>query len=414
MVNIPLYCCALFLWISCNKKNHDVTRVSYQTDTPVIAFHPVPVQKTVNKKVFVHLMPWFETKQTNQPAGTWGQHWTMADRNPDITDARGDRQIASFYYPLIGPYSSGDTDVIEYQLLLMKFSGIDGVFIDWPGTLNLYDYAENAKNTETIISMLQEVGLNFAIVYEDQNINIAYHHQAISNKIAAAETDMHFLQTHFFNQKNYEHIDGKPVLLDFGPQTFMTEKDWTSIFSVLDPQPAFFTLWSLSADAGKNAVGEFAWINKDNLKSLHEFYDNNYRGMKIASAYPGFNPYYTAGGWSGPTFVIPSNGTENFQTTLDMALNSNASYIQLPTWNDYGEGTMLEPTDKFQYSLLTALQQSLGVGLTQSDLELVARFYDLRTKYIHNVWVQDQLNQVFYFMVSLQLSKAKDIMDHLQ
>lgn len=99
------------------------------------ALTPVNVSKTFGKKIYVHIMPWFESNATSGN-GAWGLHWTMANQNPNNTDATGRRQIASYYYPLIGPYGSADKDVIEYQLLLMKYAGVDGVLIDWPGTIN--------------------------------------------------------------------------------------------------------------------------------------------------------------------------------------------------------------------------------------------------------------------------------------
>ncbi len=142
----------------CTKKSSDS-----DTNPPVVdgvtIYPPKPVLKSISKKVFAHMMPWFETKATNN--GQWGIHWTMNTQNPDIIEANGQRQIASHYYPLIGPYASGDTAVIEYQLLVMKLSGIDGVFIDWPGTQNKYDYPLLVRNTLKIVSMLASAGLEF-------------------------------------------------------------------------------------------------------------------------------------------------------------------------------------------------------------------------------------------------------------
>ncbi|HXB43928.1 MAG TPA: glycoside hydrolase family 71/99-like protein [Puia sp.] len=411
MKTIFLYISACFLSMACLWGSQIATNAS--TNTAVVVYAPVEVNKSVNKKVFVHFMPWFESNQTNQPTGAWGHHWTMANQNPDIVNVDGRRQIASNYYPLIGPYASSDTNVIDYQLLLMKLSGIDGVFIDWPGTTILYDYPKNAANAEKIISRLKNVGLNYAMVYEDQNINIAYHRGVINDKLAAAQNDMLYLQANHFAKTNYEKIAGKPLLLVFGPQTFTSETDWVNIFSVTSTKPSFFTLWSQSAGAGNTAAGEFAWINRDNLTSLNNFYGKNYAGMKIASAYPGFHTFYAKGGWSGPTWVIDANRTSNFQTTLKLAMQSNADHVQLLTWNDYGEGTMLEPTVEFQYDLLTCLQQELGVGFGQPDLALVSRLYNSRIKYANNLRVQAQLNQVYYYLVSLQIKKAMDLLSHI-
>ena len=91
-----------------------------------------PVPKTNPMKVYMHYMPWFETP-TTLGGSNWGYHWKFNNRNPNIVDTAGKRQIASHYYPMIGPYASRDADVIEYHMLLMKLSGVDGVLIDWYG-----------------------------------------------------------------------------------------------------------------------------------------------------------------------------------------------------------------------------------------------------------------------------------------
>ena len=58
--------------------------------------------------------------------------------------------------------------------------------------------------------------------------------------------------------------------------------------------------------------------------------------------------------------------------------------IQLVTWNDYGEGTMIEPTHEFGYKFLEVIQQArrkeLGDSFkfTPADLRLPARLYKLR------------------------------------
>jgi hypothetical protein len=397
----------LFLFsstIACNRSRSSSPTQGNDTASAVMA--PVAIQKSVHKKVFAHLMPWFETKESSRPAGTWGIHWTMANQNPDIIKADGNRQVASYYNPLTGPYASGDTSIIEYQLLLMKLSGIDGVFIDWPGTTNLYDYPKNLQNAEKVIAALGKTGLHYAIVYEDQNINIAFSKGVFTDKVAAAQNDMRYLQQHYFTDSNYERLNQQPLLLVFGPQTFVTEKDWTAVLSVLDQKPSFFTLWSFSGKAGNTAAGEFAWINSDNTTSLQNFYGNGYAGTKISAAYPGFDPFYKQGGWDGPTFKIDANGAANFSATLDLAIQSNTSYIQLPTWNDYGEGTMIEPTAEYKYSLLALLQQKLGVASNQQNLELVSQLYTARKRYVGDAGMQKNLDKVFYYIVSLQTDQA--------
>ncbi|MDA3851635.1 MAG: hypothetical protein PF447_10225 [Spirochaetaceae bacterium] len=89
-------------------KNNDNPNVNYQS-------------------IWVHYMPWFNTPEIRD---SWGYHWTMNYCDPEQINAQGNRNIASYFTPLIGPYDSTDLAVLRYHALLMKAAGIDGVFIE--------------------------------------------------------------------------------------------------------------------------------------------------------------------------------------------------------------------------------------------------------------------------------------------
>src|SRR5579859_1780268 len=82
------------------------------------------------KPVLAHYMPWYVAPPYS---GNWGWHWTMNHFNPTTYASSGERQIASWYYPAIGPYDSADPAVLEYHVALMKLAGLDGVIVDWYG-----------------------------------------------------------------------------------------------------------------------------------------------------------------------------------------------------------------------------------------------------------------------------------------
>src|SRR5688572_10865190 len=86
---------------------------------------------------FVHYMPWYQAPNMR---GSWGWHWTMDHFNPNVLNEAGQPTVASHYMPLTGPYDSQDPAILEYQVLLMKMSGIDGVIADWYGTEDFRDY----------------------------------------------------------------------------------------------------------------------------------------------------------------------------------------------------------------------------------------------------------------------------------
>jgi uncharacterized lipoprotein NlpE involved in copper resistance len=341
--------------MGCENDNKD-SKLSAQT------FEPVAVTKTNPKKLYMHYMAWFETKESS-PDNQWGYHWKMGNKNPDNVDANGKREIASHYYPLIGPYHSGDKNVIENHLLLMKYAGIDGILIDWYGTYDVNDYRMVKENTDALIAMLDKVGLEYAIVYEDRFLNAIVDAGLAASTVSAAKTDMAFLQSNYFGDGNYIKINDKPLLLNFGPITLQTPDEWTNVFSNINPKPTFLTLWYESADAGANASGEYSWVYQDNTH-ISNFYNNALPnlGVAIGSAYPGFHDFYAEGGaGEGIGWTIPHNNGATLDETLSMATAANVNYLQLVTWNDFGEGTMLEPTVEFGYSYIEKVRTFAGV-----------------------------------------------------
>jgi hypothetical protein len=132
----------------------------------------------------------------------------------------------------------------------------------------------------------------------------------------------------------------------------------------------------------------------------------------MGSAYPGFKDYYTEGGWSTSIdWEIDHANGETYRQTLQKAKNKGVGYLQLVTWNDFGEGTMIEPTDEFGYLFLVETQEFTGVSYNISDLETIYTLYQLRKQLAGNTKAQQLLNQAFYYLVSLQVDEAKALLD---
>jgi len=404
---------SVMMMLSCSKD--DAATATPVTPPQTETFEPVPMAKTNATKIYMHYMPWFETKESS-PDGQWGYHWKMGNRNPDVVDANGKRQIASHYYPLIGPYHSGDKEVIENHLLLMKYAGVDGILIDWYGTYDLNDYKVNKENAEQLIEMLDEVGLEYAIVYEDRFLPNIVNAGLAPTVTGAAKTDLAYMQTHYFGDANYIKINNKPLLLNFGPITLQTPAEWTSVFANVNPKPTFLTLWYESADAGMNASGEYSWVYQDN-SHLTNFYANKLPllSVGIGSAYPGFNDYYDEGGSpAGINWTISHNNGATFDQTLTMAANANLNYLQLITWNDFGEGTMIEPTVEFQYSYVEKVKNFAGVQNPVNAFASIGKLYELRKRYKSDAAIQAKLDKAFGYFVSVQPEKAIQLLNEIQ
>jgi len=411
------YITLLFFWImnilfiSCSGSDDKGSDKPTEPET----FEPVAIEKTNSTKIYVHYMPWFETNESSANK-KWGYHWTMANKNPNTIGANGRREIASYYYPLIGPYHSGDKNVIENHLLLMKYSGIDGVLIDWYGTYDVNDYRMVKENTEQLIAMLDKVGLEYAIVYEDRVTKNVVDAQKAISVTAAAKTDLAYMQNNYFDDKNYIKINGKPLLLNFGPIILQTPAEWTNVFNTLTTKPTFLTLWDQSVEAGDNASGEYAWVFK-NSTYLTNFYTNTKSKLSVAmgSAYPGFKDFYAEGGGGDAIgWTIEPNNGATLDETLSLAKNANLNYLQLITWNDFGEGKMFEPTVEFGYSYIEKVKTFAGVKNTETVFPDISKLYNLRVEKKGSADAQKKLDQAFNYFVSMQSAKAKQLINEIK
>lgn len=397
---------ALSIFGACSKDDLKVIR-----EKKVVKHSAVAVKKDNPMQLYVHYMPWFETKETSDN-GAWGMHWTMANQDPDVI-VDGKRQIAAHYYPLIGPYASSDIEVIRYHLLLMKYAGVDGILIDWYGTQNANDYATNLRNTEAIVTVLEDVGIGFAIVYEDQTLNVVGEDEEA--RVAQAQADMKYLEEKFFGLNSYIKVGGSPLLMVFGPQNLDKPSQWSEVFGSLKKKPKLLTLYGHTSKTtngeNKNSVGEFIWVDPVDMDTKYGVKDDF--ELFMGGAYTGFKGFYKDGGWGdNPIPEIDHKGGALFKELLAMAQKYKVDHLQLITWNDFGEGTMIEPTVEFGYTFLTALQEFSKVSYKTEILELVYELYNLKQE-VKNKDAVHKLEQAFYCLVSLKVEEAKSLINEV-
>src|SRR6266705_4266015 len=374
---------------------------------------PRPVH-AAPKSVMVYYMPWFTAKPYSDG---WGWHWTMDHFNPDIVGASGERQIASWYYPLIGPYDSSDPAVLEYHVLLMKLAGIDGVIVDWYGSANVLDYGLNNQATLKAFQFARKAGLKFSICYEDQTIQhlVDANYLNASNAISHARQEMLYLQTNFFSDTSYLRLKGRPVLLNFGPQHFTASTNWEDIFSVLAAtnQPAFFT----EDNCLPVGAGAFSWppmwmsqvpgtggvLSGAALKSYLSGFDQKASSWPayISSAFPRFHDIYQKSGVRNYWGYLGDRHGDTFRETLSRGMTNSSAIVQVVTWNDFGEGSMIEPTHEYGYRDLGIIQDfrrlylEPGYAGSTNDLTMAFQFYQLRRQSATNATISLELDRIF-------------------
>ncbi|NNM15404.1 MAG: hypothetical protein HKO56_02010, partial [Bacteroidia bacterium] len=267
-------------------------------------------------------------------------------------------------------------------------------------------------HTEAIIPWLNRAGLQFAIMYEDKSLLNAYNLNIITDTIAEVKNVMQYMDDNFFNKDHYLHLNQKPVLFNFGPQALFTDSSWVEAFADIQDLNFITLPYTISnRNLNTSANGEFAWVSSaltDNFYTNCAQYD-----ICVGSGMPGFNDFYYEGGWgNGFIFHDDLNGLL-FTQTLQRAANHSTDVIQIVTWNDFGEGTMVEPTSEFEYFRLNQIQNFLGVNYNETHLAMAVELYNKRKEHDGKSLENKKLDQVFYFLISLQLGEARSLLDEL-
>ena len=316
----------------------------------------------------------------------------------------------------------------------MKLAGIDGMIVDWYGSANVLDYGTNNQATLKLFQFARKAGLKFCICYEDQTIQhmIDEHFLASSNAVSRAQQEMLYLQANFFSDASYLRLEGRPVLLNFGPQYFMLNSSWEDIFSALETtnQPAFFT----EDNRLPVGMGAFSWppmwmsqtpgtggvLSGTALKSYLADFDQK-AGIWpafISSAFPRFHDIYQRAAMRNYGYLGDRHG-DTLRETLSRGMTNSSAIVQIATWNEFGEGTMVEPTREYGFRDLGIIQdlrrQYLEPGFpgNTNNLAMALRFYNLRRQSSTNIIMSSKLDVIFTNIISRNFDVANLQLDQL-
>ncbi|MBN1385019.1 MAG: hypothetical protein JW983_09090 [Elusimicrobia bacterium] len=345
----------------------------YSYSEKIERFYP-SVQK--EKQIFAHYMTWFGRPEISNGWCNWAWFQKGHRRNPDRILPNGRRDIASLHYPLIGPYDSTDEDVVEYHILLAKAAGIDGFVVNWYG---FEDENGNPRHEDIGFKKLLKAAekLNFKVCIDIDDKCMFPPFSGASNRheaVIEASEDVKRIFSEYGKSKAYFRINGRPVITNFGwgppfmvgkNATSFSPEEWREIFgSAGDSQPLFIANyqwhWNRSIEeTGFLDVADsiYPWVSGGPDRRI-KFYEESKQALaegKIkfisGEACPGFDSYGTWG-WGGGRTILPRKEGEVYKMTWDECLKYDAHWIQIITWNDFAEGSTIEPTFEYGYKYL--------------------------------------------------------------
>ena len=313
--------------------------------------------------MFAHYPPWFEDGREGSAAAPW-DHWRWsserANHDPEVRRSDGLRDIAAGQYPLIGPYSSGDPAVVRYHCETAAAAGIEGLIVLWYGPGSPTDARVNL-----ILNEAERAGLKVALCYEEKLNWPPYRNPTTrAAMVSSATSDLRHLLDHYASHPAYLRRDGKPVVFQFnfwgtdrlGPRTF-SPVEWERILGALG-QEVSYVRQNFEADQHPRLAGSYHWwVTDQGVLQRHQ--------EQVAAALaegrlifhagyiaPGFDDAGTDSWGSGNRRYQSREGTATLQGTFAPALVGDPEIVQIVTWNDFNEGTEVEPTVEEGFAML--------------------------------------------------------------
>ena len=308
----------------------------------------VPANAVAGGRVSAFYYPWYGTSSAD---GSY-QHWSQDGHAPP-------NDIASSYYPAIGLYSSSDKLVIDAQMTEIRAAGIDEIAVSWWGKGSPEDHRMAA-----IVSAAAKRGVLVAAHIEPYRGRTV---DSIANDIAYL-TGRYGIKTFYVYRA-----------FDFAPS------DWADNHPLLHPVPDI-TVFAQTALAGAAAAARFDGVYTYDIvryggNTFHRLCAEAH-AMHLLCA-PSVGPGYNAKRGSGDPVVKPRKHGQTYDAMWRAALMSGADDITITSFNEWHEGTQIEPAVARRRANYRYLSYNGAWGLHGAAAESA---YLTRTRYWSDVF----------------------------
>lgn len=340
---------------------------------------PTALTQAAPKAVLGHVMTGFRTPLYSGSWAGWNYSNAYVSHNPFVLDPNGRPDIASVCYPSVGYYDMNDPKLIEYHCQCLKMACMDGVIFD----LGFYAMDPDTVSMVTgYLNTLSAYGLKAVICYEDK-AHWIWDSGAATRAMALqrAYEDMDNWLSLFLAGGTQYYVTGqRPLFLLFSyedthPQKGITcllpdeIEDWLDTF---DPsqKPVLMRQWFKDPDHAGILNGQYGWPvlftappemapyvgycsleqNQDQLYTVREYgqylLSEGLGDFHMPGVWPGFDDLAIWGWGSGPRLMPRYNG-DLYQQTWQWAIEDDLPVIQVATWNDWFEATIIEPSVEY-------------------------------------------------------------------
>ena len=286
---------------------------------------------------------------------------------PPSSSINPDRPVLAFYYPWYTArtwclctmsdlptirYNSDDESTIERQVNWAEQAGITGFISSWWGQGDHTD-TNFARVLAYAANLQQQTGYHFAsTIYFESDAPAL---QGLNNIVR----QLRYVLNTYANNSNFLHWHGKPVIFIWDPLGGgRTLSMWQTVRNQVDPHNT--TIWSgeganvnlLSVFDGIHLFSAAYWGIQHNdinavdqaFRSQINAYNAAHHTQKIwaAGVFPGFNDTKVPGRKN--PIVVPRNNGATYRESWNGALSSSPDWITITSFNEWFEGSMIEPS----------------------------------------------------------------------
>jgi hypothetical protein len=237
-------------------------------------------------------------------------------------------------------YHSDDREQVRKQVEDMIARGFSGVIASWD------DHPTVMRSVPMILREVEQHP-GFAFAFELENQFLKHYERAHGNDVTQGVLDaLAYGYKNFERSPAYMVANGRPVVFFFGGGDYSI--DWNRVKQEAPGNPLIIFRNATSFEK-PYADGAFAWTaqrdpNDPMISYLNDFYSKAARSNMIVfgSAWAGFDD--RAAAW-GKNRVTPRNCGRTWLDTFTAAnhFNRRLAGLRVVTWNDYEEGTAIEP-----------------------------------------------------------------------
>lgn len=317
--------------------------------TPTLPTTPVPQSFQPTAPYYTTFFyEWFTNPTTD---GLWG-YWSDHVNNPPTTwfsHYLPDPQPATFN-PAGELYSNNDYSIFKWQVTKMAEAKLEVAIASWFGPTTREDKVlNNVLNDFMARADNPYPKLRWAIYYEDEGFS--------DPSVATITTDLQYIKDHYSQSPYLLKVNGKPVVFVYAgandvPGT-MTSR-WKAANAALNNY--FYVVLKVFPNFASDASQPDSW---------HQYAPAARQGSGAPYYYfvsPGF---WLDDGVSAER--LPRNPAE-FETAVQSMVSSSATWKLVETWNEWGEGTSVEPGDPTKINSSTGAEELDPAGYQFKNL----------------------------------------------